>query len=421
MEAIGFLLGVLFFIILEGIFAGAEIALISTDRSKVLALYRKTGYGFLRDFHENPEEYITLSMLGYTISIVFASTFYTLMVITLSDYLPYIKGYEVLFSLTLVIFTLLFGEIIPKSVFQKYSDKLLIPSLWYLSKIRVITFPVLVLSRKVSRYLTEFFRKRYSERISKIDIIKLLEEIELQESRIKIAVKLLTLRESTVSEIVKPIYEVVMIDEFSTVGHALRRMKESGFTKLPVYKQRVDDITGYVDMFDIMDAPPSSLVREFIKPVSIFSEFTPLQDVLETFRGGSSRMGLVVDERGIILGIVTFDDVIREILGQIGDSFAQPEEPIKEIEKDKWIVDGMLDKHEFEKVAGIKFPEGPFLTLGGFIIYQLKRIPKKGEVVFCCGLRFLVLQSDRRKVKKLMVERHVQEQKAQGHTERAKT
>ena len=416
METVGFLLGVVFFIILEGIFAGAEIALVSTDRIKVLALYRKTGYKFLKDFHENPEEYVTLSMLGYTVSIVFASTFYTLMVITLSGYLPYIRGYEIFFSLTLVLFTLTFGELIPKSLFQKHSDKLLIPSLWYLSKLKMLTLPLLISSKKVSRSITEFFRKRYSEKISRLDIIKLLEEIELQESKIKIAVKLLKLKESTVSEIVKPIYEVVMIDEFSTVGHALRRMKETGFTKLPVYRKRVDDITGYVDMLDIMDNLPSSPIREFIKPLCIFSEYTPLQDILDTFRRGSARMGLVVDERGIILGIVTFDDIVREILGQIGDSFAQPEEPVKEIEKDKWIVDGMLDKHEFEKIADIRFPDGPFLTLGGFIIYQLKRIPQKGEEVFCCGLKFLVLQSDGRKVKKLMVEKHVQGQETQRDT-----
>ncbi len=412
MEALGFILGVLFFVIFEGIFAGAEIVLISTDRSKVLTLYRKTGYGFLKDFHENPEEYITLSMLGYTVSIVFASTFYTMAVITLSDYIPYIKGYEVFVSISLVIFTLVFGELIPKSVFQKHADKLLIPSLWYLSKLKMVTFPLLIFSKKVSRLLTEFFKSRHSEKLSKSDVMKLLEEIELQDERIKTAVKLLALKESTLSEVVRPIYEVVMIDEVSTVGQALQRMKESGFTKLPVYRKRVDDITGYVDMFDIIDNPPSAPIKEFIKPLAIFSEFTTLQDALETFRKSSAHMGLVVDERGIILGIVTFDDIVREVLGQIGDSLIQSEEPIKEIEKEKWIVDGMVDKHEFEKVAGIKFPDGPYLTLGGFIIYQLKRIPHKGEVIICCGLKFVVIQSDGRKVKKLMVEKYVQEQKA---------
>jgi len=412
MEAVGFFLGVLFFILFEGIFAGAEIVIISTDRSKVLALYRKTGYRFLRDFYENPEEYITLSMLGYTVSVVFASTFYTMAVITLSDYMPYIKGYEVFISLSLVLFTLVLGEAIPKSLFQKHADKLLIPSLWYLSKLKLAAFPLLIFSKKVSRLLTEFFKSGYSEKLTKLDIMKLLEEIELQDEKIKTAVKLLALKESTLSEVVKPIYEVVMIDEVSTVGQALQRMKESGFTKLPVYRKRVDDITGYVDMFDIIDNPPSAPIREFVKPLSIFSEFTPLQDALETFRKSSARMGLVVDERGIVLGIVTFDDIVREVLGQIGDSLTQSEEPIKEIEKEKWIVDGMIDKHEFEKVAGIKFPDGPFLTLGGFIIYQLKRIPRKGEAVVCCGLKFLVIQSDSRKVRKLMVEKYVQEQKA---------
>jgi CBS domain containing-hemolysin-like protein len=89
MEVLGFLLGTLFFILLEAFFAGSEIALVSVDKGKVLSLYRRTKQDFLKDFHDNPEEYITLTMLGYTISIVFASTFYTLAVLQLSEYLPH--------------------------------------------------------------------------------------------------------------------------------------------------------------------------------------------------------------------------------------------------------------------------------------------------------------------------------------------
>ncbi len=407
METLGLLLGVFFFILIEGFFAGAEIAIVSTDRSKVLAIYRKTGYRFLVDLHDNPEEYMTLTMLGYTVSIVFASTFYTLAVITLSNYIPYLKGYETLFSLTLVIFTLLFGEIIPKSLFQRHAEKLLIPSVWFLSKLKIIALPVLSLSRKTSRILTDFFRKRYKEVVSRKDMIKLLEEVELQEDRIKIAVKLLTLKESMVSEVMKPIYQVVMVDEVSNVGQTLRRMRESGFTKLPVYRTRIDNILGYVDIYDIIDNPTTSSIKEFIKPLIFFSEFTPLHYVLEAFRKSSGKMGIVVDERGIVLGVVTLDDLMREVLGQIGDSFVKSEEPIKEVERDKWVVDGMLEKHDFEKVVGIKFPEGPYTTVGGFVTYELKSIPRKGDSIVCCGLKFTVIQSDQRRAVKLMVTKHV--------------
>jgi len=123
MEILGFILGTLFFILLEAFFAGSEIALVSVDRGRVLNLYRRTKQEFLKDFHDNPEEYITLNTLGYTISIVFASTFYTLAVLQLSEYLPLIKGFEVILSSTLVIFTLLLGEILPKKLISKTCRK----------------------------------------------------------------------------------------------------------------------------------------------------------------------------------------------------------------------------------------------------------------------------------------------------------
>ena len=123
MEIIGLLVAVVFFIILEGIFSGSEIALVKTDRSRILALYKKTKYEFLMDFYEKPEDYITLTMLGYTVSIVLATTFYTLIIFNLAETFKFLSGLEVLFSATLVVFTLIFGEFVPKGLFHKHSEK----------------------------------------------------------------------------------------------------------------------------------------------------------------------------------------------------------------------------------------------------------------------------------------------------------
>ncbi len=98
MELIGFVIGVLFFIALEGFFAGSEIALLSADKGTLRAILRKKKYRYIAHFLENPEEYITLTMLGYTVSIVFAATLYTLMLMSLTKYFPEIEGYEVLLA-----------------------------------------------------------------------------------------------------------------------------------------------------------------------------------------------------------------------------------------------------------------------------------------------------------------------------------
>ncbi len=407
MEVLGFLLGVFFFVLLEAFFAGSEIALVSVDKGRVMNLYRKTKQEFLKDFYENPEEYITLTMLGYTVSIVFASTFYTLAVIELSDYLPLIKGFEVLFSASLVVFTLLFGELLPKSLFQKHAEKLVLPSLWLLSRLKIFTKPILILSKSVSRFITNTFRNRYQEKLEREDLIKLMEQIANKEESLRIALQSITMRDLFVTEEIKPIKEVVMVEESASLEQVMFLMKESQYRRLPVYKKRVDQIVGYVDLFDLIQSKHARFIRELIRPIHYFSEFTTLDKVFESFKRSKEQMGVVVDERGNILGIITWDDLQSYLIGGLYEGKTEEDEDIVEIEKDIWVAEGGIEKERIERLLNIKLPEGPYTTLGGFISFMLKGFPEKGQVVEYEGYRFKVLQRDERRIIKVRIEKHV--------------
>lgn len=407
MEVLGFLLGAFFFVLLEAFFAGSEIALVSVDRGRVMNLYRKTKQEFLKDFYENPEEYITLTMLGYTVSIVFASTFYTLAVIELSDYLPFIKGFEVLFSASLVVFTLLFGELLPKSLFQKHAERLVLPSLWVLNKLKVLTKPILILSKSVSRFITNTFRNRYQEKLEREDLIKLMEQIANKEESLRIALQSITMRDLFVTEEIKPIKEVVMVEENASLEQVMFLMKESQYRRLPVYKKRVDQIVGYVDLFDLIQSKHARFIRELIRPIHYFSEFTTLDKVFESFKRSKEQMGVVVDERGNILGIITWDDLQSYLIGGPCEGKTEEDEDIVEIEKDIWVAEGGIEKERIERLLNIKLPEGPYTTLGGFISFMLKGFPEKGQVVEYEGYRFKVLQRDERRIIKVRIEKHV--------------
>ena len=404
MELIGFIIGVFFFIVLEGFFAGSEIALLNADRGVIRAVYRKKRYRFLKYFLENPEEYITLTMLGYTVSIVLASTLYTLFLINLSRYVPEIKGKEVLFAETLVIFTIILGEIIPKSLFQHYADKVIVPSLMILDKLRIFLKPFLVLSKVISRAISSRFSQE-EEKIRREDIIELLREKKsFSEETGFIISNILSFKGRRVGEVVKPLYEVVMIPDTATVEQAIEKIKKSGYSRIPVYRERVDDIIGYVSAYDLINKKLSEPVKGFVRPILVFSEYTPLPKVLETFKEKKEHIAVVVDERGVILGIVTIEDIFKEILGELAAE--NGEKPlIKEVSKDKWIVDGKIEINELKRITGINIPEGQYNTLGGFIAYKLGRIPKKEETLEVDAFRFKVLDADRRKVKKVLIER----------------
>ncbi len=404
MEIIGFIIGVAFFILLEGFFAGSEIALLSADKGMLKAVVRKKGYRYIASFLENPEEYITLTMLGYTVSIVFAATLYTLMLLTLAKYFPALKGYEVLLAETLVIFTIIFGEIIPKSFFQHYANKVIIPSLFILDKLRIPLKPFLVLSKVVSRFISSRFSSSVHS-VRREDIIALLREKKtFGEQEGLIVSNILSFRDRRVGEIVKPLYEIVMISENASVHQAIEKIKESGYSRIPVYRVRVDDIVGYLSAYDLLSARPEEPVRKYIREIIIFSEYTPLPEVIEEFKRKKEHMAVVVDERGVIIGIVTLEDILREIVGNVYTDKGE-KELIKEIAKDRWVVDGKLEINELERITGIRVPSGNYSTVGGLLSFLAGRVPSPGETFSLNGFTFKVVSSNNRKVEKVLVEK----------------
>ena len=412
MELIGFFIGVAFFIALEGFFAGSEIALLSADKGTLKAIVRKKKYKFVEHFLENPEEYITLTMLGYTVSIVFAATLYTLALMSLSRYFPAIEGYEVLLAETLVIFTITFGEIIPKSLFQHYANRISVPSLYILDKLRVPLKPFLVLSRVISRFISSRFARSHVS-VRREDIIALLREKKtFDEYEGLVVSNILSFKERRVGEIVKPLYEIVMISENASVSQAIEKIKESGYSRIPVYRVRVDDIVGYISAYDLLKAQPQEPVKKYVREILIFSEYMPLPKVIEEFKNRREHIAVVVDERGVIIGIVTLEDILREIIGNIQTDKGE-EELIKEISKDRWIVDGKLELNELIRITGVKLPEGNYSTVGGFLSYLAGRVPREGESFQVDGFLFKVVSSDERKVKKVLVEKAKAEDKGE--------
>ncbi|EDP74640.1 hemolysin family protein [Hydrogenivirga sp. 128-5-R1-1] len=404
MELIGFFIGVAFFIALEGFFAGSEIALVSADKGMLKAVLRKKKHRYVAHFLENPEEFITLTMLGYTLSIVFAATLYTLALMSASKYFPGISGYEVLLAETLVIFTIIFGEIIPKSFFQHHANKLTIPCLFILDKLRIPLKPFLVLSKVISRFISSRFAKSHVS-VRREDIIELLREKKtFAEYEGLIVSNILSFKDRRVGEIVKPLYEIVMISENASVFQAVEKIKESGYSRIPVYRVRVDDIVGYVSAYDLLEAQPEEPIKKYVRKILVFSEYTPLPDVVNEFKKKKEHMAVVVDERGVIIGIVTLEDILREIVGSIQTDKGE-EELIREISRDRWIADGKLELNELVRITGVKIPEGNYSTVGGFLSFLAGRIPEEGEVFRVGSFVFKVVSTDDRKVKKVLVEK----------------
>ncbi|GAB6077998.1 hemolysin family protein [Hydrogenobaculum acidophilum] len=407
MELIGYILGIIFFILLEGFFSGSEMAILSSNKSRLDAITKKTNSPYkdiVSRFLRNQEEFLTFTLFGYTVSIVFAASLYTLMLFDISHDIPILRHTYVLFSESLVILTIVFGEIIPKIIFQKYADKVILPVIFILYKLRFLFGFSSYLSKAIKHIFFKYMSKPHAH-VSRSTILKIIsKELDVDKFESLILSNIVSFKERRAGEIVRPIYEVAMIEEGALVEQAIYQMKSSGYSRLPVFRNTVNDILGYIRAFDIIDKDPNTPIGISIRPIQLFSEFSFLKDVLQEFKRKKEHIGAVVDERGVILGIITLEDVLKEIVGQMSDDVRKEDQLLREIAKDKWLVDGKLEINEFSRVVGVDLPPGPYTTVSGYITYYLGRIPQRNEVVNVDKLKFKIIDSDRRRILKVIVE-----------------
>ncbi|RTZ60525.1 MAG: HlyC/CorC family transporter [Gammaproteobacteria bacterium] len=403
MEYVALVVSVLFFVLLEAFFSGSELALVSVNRAKLNLLAKKDRA--LRDFLNNTESYITLTLFGYTFSIVLATVFYTYFWIKLSsEKYPFLKGYEPLLAETLLIFTLIFGEIIPKSIFMSNAEFLTPLVVKILYPLRRLFYPVVKSAELLSKFLSKHLAQG-NKYLTKEELIKLLSggRVDISKTKALIVANILSFRERTISEIVKPLYEVVTVEEDATVYEAGKKIKESGYSRLPVYAGTLQNIVGYVQAYDLLKAKESESIKKYIRPIKVIGEFERLKDVLDYFIKAKEHIAVVVDERGIVIGIVTLEDIVEEITGELYEKRVHEEEEIKQISPNRWIISANIEISELNKQFNLNIPKGIYSTLGGFIQYKLGKIPKKGETLSYKNYTLKVIDADEKKIKRVMV------------------
>lgn len=406
MESIGYILGIIFFILLEGFFSGSEMAIITSDKSRLESMAKRANMPYkdlISRFLKHQEEYLTFTLFGYTISIVFAASLYTLLLYNISIQFPFLKNTYMLFSETLVILTIIFGEIIPKIIFQKYSDKIIISIIFILDKLKFL-FSFSSFFSRLIKQLTFKYMPRPNTHVNRNTILKIIsEELDVDKFEADILSNIVSFKERRAGEIVRPIYEVAMIEEGALVEQAIYQMKSSGYSRLPVFRNTVNDILGYVRAFDIIDKDPNTPIGISIKPIQLFSEFSFLKDVLQEFKRKKEHIGAVVDERGVILGIITLEDILGEIVGQIYD-IRKEDQLLREISRNKWLIDGKLEISEFSRILGINISQGPYTTISGYITYHAGKILQRNEKLTINNLKFKIIDSDKRRILKVIME-----------------
>lgn len=252
------------------------------------------------------------------------------------------------------------------------------------------------------------------------EIQELLEEGEehglissLEEKMIN---SILEFRTTYASEIMTPAAEVVSFDEASPLSELLDIVIESGFTRIPVYRDNPDRVIGSMHAKDLLklcarpNGEPFNL-ESYLRPVYFISEKKPIVDLLREFQKHKIHMAMVTDEFGTVRGLITLEDILEEIVGEIDDEYDDDEEDIEVIDETTIQVHAWVDVEVIEDYFHTEFPEGPFESVGGLVIHALGRLAAPGDVVVINGFRFVVKSADSRQLKMVRISRVEEDEK----------
>ena len=404
-------------LMLSAFFSGMEIAFISSDRI-FLEIEKNQGNivaRILTRITETPSKFIAAMLVGNNISLVVYGIFMGDRIISLLY--PEANGAKlsisILFYQTLIstVIILLTAEFLPKVFFQLYANKLIKFFIIPAAAFYYIFYPITFFVIKITDGLLRLFFKTSAE-VAEISFSKgeLGDYIEKQvesvtdkeklDSEIQIFQNALEFSDLKAREVMVPRAELVALDIDKDIQELKELFMTTGLSKIPVYQNSVDDILGYVHAFELLKKPTS--IRSILLPVEFIHEPLPINEVLNRLTRKRKSLAVVLDEYGGTSGIITVEDIVEELFGEIEDEHDQVDHYELKVSDTEFEFSARLEVDYLNTTYGFSFPEEEFYeTLGGLIVHLTEEIPKQGDVFSLAQYEFKILEVSSTKIERI--------------------
>ena len=417
MELVLQLLVILVFLVLKGFFSGSELAMINSDKIHLRHQARlgDPGAKLVLNLFRTPDVMLGTTLVGTNIATVTITTMGTLIFVHLFG-----DNGDLFSVLIFTPFLLIFGEIVPKSIFQQKADWIATRIIYPLRFFSYVFYPVIFIFSRVARVAARLFGGATSGQSGFITKDELRVLIDLSETASDSAAtskqrirRIFRFADTTVGEVMTPLAEVIGFNEAREMGEAVRRVWASGFNRLPVFRGNITNVTGVMTLStwdlllpDIEQRP----VEDFVKPALYLTPKQNLDQVLPLLRARTDHMAIVVDEFGSAIGILTMEDIFEEVVGAVDsgydfDTIKTRRVSIESAGDDTHVVSGRAPISELNDSLKLNLPVGEAHTVAGFLINRLRHIPEVGDTVVEQGYRYTVIEADARTVTKVRVER----------------
>jgi len=390
-------------LILKGFFSGSEIAMVNADKVKLNALAGKGHKGsrmVLEEFR-SPEMLLGTTLVGTNIATIVLTTVGTLLVIRLVGDSGEWVAFLVLTPLFLVL-----GEIVPKSVCQHRSTEIAPKAIYLLRGFRLVFFPLVVVFSRLSRFAARVFgggvleQNVYMTREWIRSVAEMAERTStvdaFDQGRIR---RVIRFADTTVGEAMIPIAEVTAINQTKSSRRAVAMVRNRGYNRLPVYHRNISNIIGVatITTWDMMDVSLlEQPLEKLTKPALYVSPRQTIDQLLPLLRKRDDHMAVVVDEFGSAIGMITMEDIIEEVVGEIDVGYDFDEyspkkrHQLEEVEPDVYVMDARVPISEAAEVLGVHLSDRDAHTVGGLVTARLRRIPKVGDSIEEGGFVFLI-------------------------------
>jgi putative hemolysin len=397
----------LFFI---AFFTSTEIALISSNPIKMRhrAKMGDKSAKRLLSFFSHPEDYVATILVGTNLFVVAMTVVATR---AFSHYWGVTGKVLTTFIVSGVI--LLFGEIIPKSVARIHANATAARNFRILRVFHLLFFPLSWIVRSFSRLLlfrtdgrtTGLFKEEISRESLKWALNKASGGESLRKIDRRIFTRIFQFAEKPVGDIMIPRVEVKMIAYPFKAKEALRLAEMTGFSRFPVYKKSADTIIGMVTVKDLF-ARDLHKISDIIRPVKFIPPNKRCDSLLTELKDEESQMAVVVNEFGETMGVVTLEDLVEELFGDIADEFDMrlKEKMLKELGKGRFLISGLARIAELNEQLPVHIPEGTYDTISGFIMDRLKELPLEDKTVEQDGYTITVQEMEGQKIRKVLLE-----------------
>jgi magnesium and cobalt exporter, CNNM family len=416
-------------ILLNGFFACAELAIVNTRRSRIKQLVEENNVRarLVQGFQEDSERFLATIQIGVTVAgaaaaaIGGATAIETLKPVLLSLPFPYMETVAEPLAVGIVVliisyFSLIFGELVPKILALKNPERIALvvvrPLEWFS---RVASWGIQPLALSSRSILRLFGKAAQGEKvfISAKEINLLMQEGRekgvFNKTEQDLIHSVFEFTDLSVKDVMIPRPKMCAIEIDTPTPDVLKYIDENKFSRYPVYRKGLNDLLGILyqkDLLSLVAAGKPLNLRELLHPVYYVPGAMKVSVLLKEMQRRRIHMAIVVNEYGSVEGLVTLEDLIEEIVGEIQDEYDIEEKPVERLKDGSILVDASMPVKDLVSEFGLQIPPSTdYETLGGFIIYQIQGLPRGGEVFYHGDYKFTVVDLGDRRVSKVKVER----------------